>query len=1266
MFEITGDHIAELSDEDLRSLIGLLCEAELRRRGLPVAAATWSGNQTAKDAGLDVRVSLPKETVIDGFVPRAATGFQVKQSDMPRNAIIDEMKPNNVLRPSIAALAQERGAYIIVSGRGSTADSALKNRRDAMAEAMQGEANVEKLTLDFFDRGRVATWVRDHPGIIPWVRQKIGKAIPGWRSYGAWSHTPDTENADYLADESARIKTETHDEGDGLSAIDGINRIRDVLRNPGQVVRLVGLSGVGKTRLLEALFDDKIGVNSLDPALAAYTNIADLPDPQPPGLASDLLAERRRAILVIDNCPPDLHQKLSEIVRVSDSTLSVITVEYDIREDQPEGTDVFTLEVSSTELIEKLVARRFPQLSQVDCRTIAEFSGGNARIAIAVADTVEKNETVAGLNDAELFRRLFHQRHTPDDSLLLIAQACSLVYSFQGHDLEGENAELPILGSLIGKSAEELYRGVAELRRRDLLQERGVWRAVLPHAIANRLAAMALENIPSQRIQTAIINGKSERILRSFSRRLGFLDGSKEARAIVSGWLAPGGLLSDTLNLNDVEKDIFNNIAPVVPETVLAVLESAIAAADASALARSKHFIRLIRSLAYDAEFFERAVLLLLRFSAMETESHMEDDATNVVASLFYIYLSGTHATADQRLSVINDLLRSPVSKLQTLGVQTLDHMFETSHFSSSYLFEFGARSRDHGYHPNSDADIARWFGSALRLAEEVAASDLPISDEVKKAIATNFRGLWSNAGRSDDLERIARRFAAEGFWRDGWVAARQTRTYGAKQLSPESMAQLKRVEELLRPTDLVARVRGIVLDAKGSGLDYDDMDDIETYDFETSERRIATAIEELGKDIAADTDAFKVLLPELLSGGGRVGALGHALAQGADKPRDLWDELVGQFGNNSSANPLILGSFLSGLQKSAPAEAEVYLDQAVDCPTLAAWFPYLQACVTIDEKGVARLRRALEAGIAPMDRYEHLAWGRASDPIPGPAFRDLVIAIIEKGGIDAALHMVSMRLVSNSTDKLPVLPETIEAGRAVLSSFEIGVSKRKVEREDHELGSLAKRCLGGNDGEGVARRLIGQLKEASADYRLRSDDYDDLVSALFAVHPFAMLDELFTGDDKAIKKGVQFVQTLLRRRKSPLDGVPPETLIAWCNVDPAQRYPLAAIVGAVYKKENDQAPLLWTPLPTLLLQNAPDPQALLPQIAQRLYFNSWSGSWATKMEGRARLFETLDVGNDTDLIRIKAEILARIRSQIDEARRKEAAEDRQRSARFE
>jgi hypothetical protein len=31
MFEVTGDDIAALNDEDLRTLVGRLCEAELRR-----------------------------------------------------------------------------------------------------------------------------------------------------------------------------------------------------------------------------------------------------------------------------------------------------------------------------------------------------------------------------------------------------------------------------------------------------------------------------------------------------------------------------------------------------------------------------------------------------------------------------------------------------------------------------------------------------------------------------------------------------------------------------------------------------------------------------------------------------------------------------------------------------------------------------------------------------------------------------------------------------------------------------------------------------------------------------------------------------------------------------------------------------------------------------------------------------------------------------------------------------------------------------------
>ena len=475
MLEITPDDIALLNDEQLRTVVGQLCETELRKRGYSASHVTWGGNQNAADGGIDVRVALPPGLATDGFVPRRATGFQVKRQDMPAGEITGEMRPKGAIRPSIQNLADQSGAYIIVSSEGSTTDTALTSRLEAMKEAAAGIRGADALLLDFYDRTRIATWVRSHEGLIPWVRMLVGRAIPGWQSYGSWAYAPDAVTAEYLFDEKLRIHPVRRETDQGLSALSGIQQIRDELRIIRHVVRLVGLSGVGKTRLLQALFDERVGENSLDPSLAIYTNMADGPDPQPIGMASNLVAAGTRAILVIDNCPPELHQRLSELCRQSGSKLSVITVEYDIREDEPEGTEVFTLESSSLELIEKLLRSRFPDVSQIDARTIGEFSGGNARIAIALASTVGRNETVAGLTDDQLFQRLFLQRHAHDEPLYLAAQACALVYSFQGEDVsEGDGAELVRLGELIGITPQQLYRSVAQLKRRDLVQQRSV------------------------------------------------------------------------------------------------------------------------------------------------------------------------------------------------------------------------------------------------------------------------------------------------------------------------------------------------------------------------------------------------------------------------------------------------------------------------------------------------------------------------------------------------------------------------------------------------------------------------------------------------------------------------------------------------------------------------------------------------------------------------------------------------------------------------
>ncbi len=165
MLEITPDDIANLNDEDLRSLVGRLCEAEVLARGLQATGVTWGGNQNAADGGIDVRVELPEGAALHGFLPRRAIGFQVKKSDMPLSAIAAEMRPNGTIRPSIRQLADRGGAYITVSSGANVSDSVLNDRRDAMAQAVGDVANAPALFLDFYDRSRLATWMRAHAGV---------------------------------------------------------------------------------------------------------------------------------------------------------------------------------------------------------------------------------------------------------------------------------------------------------------------------------------------------------------------------------------------------------------------------------------------------------------------------------------------------------------------------------------------------------------------------------------------------------------------------------------------------------------------------------------------------------------------------------------------------------------------------------------------------------------------------------------------------------------------------------------------------------------------------------------------------------------------------------------------------------------------------------------------------------------------------------------------------------------------------------------------
>ena len=152
------------------------------------------------------------------------------------------------------------------------------------------------------------------------------------------------------------------------------------------------------------------------------------------------------------------------------------------------------------------------------------------------------------------------------------------------------------------------------------------------------------------------------------------------------------------------------------------------------------------------------------------------------------------------RLAVVDALLRCADPAARDVGVKALQAMFKSSHIFSAYDCEFGALSRDYGYHPRTKEDMRSWFAAVLKVAEPFALSDSAMAEPVRKAIAHEFRDLWTNFDLADDLEQLSRAIAAKHFWREGWIAARQTRICDGKDLAPEIAARLTALEEFLAP----------------------------------------------------------------------------------------------------------------------------------------------------------------------------------------------------------------------------------------------------------------------------------------------------------------------------------------------------------------------------------------------------------------------------------------------------------------------------------
>lgn len=1232
MLDLTGDHIALLDDTQLRELVARLCEAELRREGHSTSAVTAGGAQTAADGGLDVVVQLPVGTRKEpGYVPRAAVGYQVKAEDMPRAKIREEMAPGGVVRDSIRELIAAGGAYIIVSSKGTLAHARLKERRLAMTEVVASAEHRPKLEVDFYDRSRVASWVREHPAMVAWVRKEIGQALTGWDPFGAWSGTVSALESPYRMDDQTRLRDATSGSESSLAVMDGIKRIRGLLRQPGRVVRLVGLSGTGKTRLVQALFDESIGEDALDSSTVHYADHANGPDPRPRDLVFQLNAMRSRSIVILDNCPPDIHGGLAAACKDS-KHVSVLTVEFDVRDEAVEDTEVFILEPASEEVVAGLIRHRHPNIRAPDAAQIANASGGNARLALAIAKQMPSGESLAGVEHSQLLERIFYQRTAPDEELLRVASVCALVFSFSVETGDGSEIELNALAGLAEVTTTKLYGVVAKLGDRQLVQGRAHWRAVLPQVLAIWLAKRALESIPLPVIEAALVGSDRMRLTRSFSRRLGFLHDSEGAQTLVRKWLSEGGMLGDANGMDDKAFAMLRNVAPVDPELALEVLERSYAVPvqlDSYQFYLRNMWVPLLEQLAYEARLFRRAVELM---ALIGTSRPSPTRGTNDrLLALFQVIASGTMAPLAVRLDAIRWLFGRNNVAMDEIGLACCGALLRTECRSLAAL-AFGARPRSYGLWPSSNEQMANWYLETLTFLGPMAVGPGRQKERVRAMIAENLHRLWRvSPAVQEALSGTMQRVSADGFWPEGWIAARNALgRRSPKPMSQEARERLEILELSLRPRDTVDRARTILLTQPWGELDVAfDPDEEPAEDLQKAQSRIDLQATELGKLLPGDPALLEALMEPLVSDNARrAEPFGRGMATSANDLQQTWDLLARAYAGRpaDSRRVDVLVGFLNGCAEREPDLAERLLDAALTDTVLRSEFPPLQIYGPTGEAAFVRLVAAAKAGAEP-SRF----WGAWKVRGSNEEFAELVLAIARQvDGFDAALQILDMRIFVQGQDPDPggVDPVLARCGRRLLDVLTPTFDMQ--DTKSHTLGKVAAAAFADSSTAEEARHLCQRLREALQARQVSLYVIGVLLQSIFRVQVNVALDVFFGEPDGA---DVELTSELDGPSASRLlDEVPVESIVNWVATDPERLVPRVAGVITAFRSGPGEGTYRWSSTILALEHLIEKKAALYEAVERQLIPSSWGGSLAQVLERRLVLPQSLLQHADPDV----------------------------------
>ncbi len=1211
--QATNEDVRHLKDSQLVQLLWHLVYLELSAYGIERYDSQVPLSIYIKDGGIDGLARWTGGPQKTAMFPSCTVGFQAKATDMSDAACASEVRAaDGSLKPQVRSLIGQGGVYVLFLGRDCVTAS-KETRITAMQKAIEVASTLGGATalpapdIFIYDASDIAAWVNSYPAAVAVLFDFLGKPGAGASSWKELSGYPAFENPFVGGDDQRDV---------------ALQSLRSAAFNERSVTRITGTSGLGKTRLVLQAFrppDDP----AQDPAQARLSSHFCYLNPSQTDNVVGLVRAWRRTnsigTVVVDDCPLDLHEALSEEVRRRDSRLALVTIGNDLDPLPYIGTatTLLCLEAASTDLIQELLDTAFKNVREEDRRFIAsDLAQGYPLMAMLTA--------IARLNDAPLSAKL-----TPAVLAKLLGKdvaeasrptkvisACAL---FDCVGIDGDVAderEFVRTAFCPDVSKDDFYADLMEFQKRGVVTRYGRVAQIRPKPLAIRLAADWWEKCPPERAAAIVQLKFPGGLADAFCERLRMLDFVPSLRSISERLCSRSGPFGQAKVLSsELGSQLFRALAEVNPIHAVEALEFAFGDWSQDQLSRlderaRRNLVWALEKLAFWEETFRRALEFLARLAAIENE-RWSNNSTGVLKRLFMVLLSGTQATLAVRLPLLLRMARSDDISVRRVALVALNNALTSSNFTGISGPELqGSTGPKPQYRPKTWGEIFDYWRQCLDELARLVKDDADLSDDAATIIASHIRGL-TQYGRLDDVERVLQ-IVGEDRQRTGKVWARAVDAvkdvlkYDLEGMPTGTEGRVRGWLSLLAPIDFAQRLKLVVTEAP-----FDHVEETDGIWVDVAARDA----ESFGLEVGGAWEQLIAHLRTIIQGEQRQAyAFGRGMAKGSGGAADLYAAILSALSNIpfEQRNSALLSGWLAAIDEQNPQSCDMLFRKIAEHALIRVSLPSISRGLKLNDSRVTVLQGLLEGGHVNAHDLYGLSNGQAMSSVSIGCVSALCQTLVHHGadGAWVALDILFMYSYGNAD-----LTDALQSQFADVVLTHGMLSTERATRDSHEYEVVATRLV--KHSPDIARQLTNELCVAmSRDSRIDHHLIEELLAAFLEHQPqvsWPILRQALVDSDRVTRwKLSDALGSPVRMgdRSAPIDKLDVQLLREWCTSEPVLAPPLAArLICAIEKGEGEGEAWKLSVSARMLVDEFGDSAGMLEALGASLHTFSWSGS---------------------------------------------------------